>query len=153
MKFGISLLFVLTTWNLFAKVTLKDINSLGLVYFQEAELESGAYSIVVSNSKGNQVTQIYLDDKIIFEQKVSPITDAFKQIRLRYFAKSETPYAIIKYQKGVHGEQVKVVSLKDGKVAYHETSVWPLMLDFSDDELTINIVDEDKKTTTKKWKP
>lgn len=153
MKFGISLLLVLMAWSLFAKVTLKDIDSLGLVHFQQVELSEESYSLLVSNTKGDQLTQLYTAKKVIFEQRASPVTDAFIQVHFKVFNKSEIPFAILKFQKGVHGEQVKVVSLKDGKVVYHETSAWPLEISLSNEGLEVTIVDENQKSTTKKWVP
>ncbi len=153
MKFGISLILVLTTWNLFAKVTLKDVNALGLVHFQQIELAEEPYSVLVYQSKGNQIIQLHSEKKLIFEKKVNEVTDGFQKIRFKLFPNAELPFALIFQQKGVHGEQFSIVSLQDGKEVFHVTSAWPLEFEDAKDQIKVHVVDEDKKTTIKTWKP
>lgn len=153
MKFGISLLFILVGWNLFAKVTLKDVNSLGIVHYQQAELSEDMFTILVSATKGSQSIQLFAEDKLIFEKKVSPVTDGFRLVRFKTFEQSEIPFAIIVSNKGVHGQQISVISLKDGKEVWHETSAWPLEFELTKKSVEVKLTDEDQKAQAKSWAP
>ncbi len=153
MKVGISLLFLLLCSHIFAQVTLEDVKKLGLVQYQSVEVLEDPYSLLVFLEKGEQVIQLFNGNKIILDKRVSSITDSFRSIQFKTFDNSENPYAVILLQKGVHGEQVYIFSLVDGKEVFHLSSVWPMEVNISSSKVEAIAIDENKKKIPKTWSP
>ncbi len=158
MKLGTSLITFLITLlisgSLQAEVSLDQVESLGLIYFQKAELSEEPYTAIVHYEKSEQVIRLFnSENKKIYEKKVSSLTDAFQKIDFIVLDNSDSPYAIIKLQKGVHGEQAFIISLEEGKEVFHQASVWPISIDIGRDGIDITIVDESKKSSQKRWEP
>ncbi len=135
------------------KATLEDIKNLHLIHYQQIDLLEDPYQALVYYEKGDEVIELYNDKKLVFKKKISSVTDGFKKIDFKVMDESTTPYAIIQQQKGVHGEQVMIISLADGKELFHQTSAWPMEIIIDHKGVDVKVVDEKKKTSQKRWRP
>lgn len=153
MKLGISFVILLISLNLYAKVTLEQVDSMGLINYQKVSLLDDPYSLLVFNTQGGQVIELYNDKKKVYSRSLSLLTDSFISVFFRVFDDAQAPFAILKLQKGVHGEQLVVINLESGKEVFHDSSVWPLELQISSKAVDYKVFDEKKKAHSKHWAP
>lgn len=151
-KFGISLYILLSFMTVQAELTVEGLQKQGLVYYSEYELFEVPYYTLVQTVKGEHQISIQSEGQKLFTGSSSSVSEGFKEIEYQSFDGGEKVYAIIRKQKGVHGELIQIISLADKKEVFLATSAWPLTYEVKDGSVVVNVVDEERKSSQKIFK-
>ncbi len=108
----------------------------GLLFFQRTEVQELVFDILVYTAQSMDHLIISYEGNTLLEKSQGSVSSGFRSVKLMASEKLENPYAVVIWQKGVHGETLEIYQL-GGKSSplLSINSSWPIKYSIKDDQL------------------
>ena len=109
----------------------------GILFFQRAEVQEVVFDILAYSEQAMDYLVISYEGNTLLEKSQGSVSSGFRSVNLMASEHLESPYAVVIWQKGVHGETIEVFKLGKGSTPLLSVnSSWPVKFSIDDDRLT-----------------
>ncbi|GAB4010075.1 MAG: hypothetical protein Fur0010_01910 [Bdellovibrio sp.] len=121
-----------------AEDIIQSLKKMNVVYYASVGHESDEYKALVIESNADHQFRLYDESgKIVLSDSFPILTDAFHHLKVLDLPADNGPFLMIVTQRGIHGESLKLYSLKEMKLIKNYTSTMPVNWQVFEDRIEI----------------